>query len=173
MQSKAKNIALLAMLVAMASVVHYLEGLLPPIIPAIPGAKLGLANIFTLFALVRLGYASGFIVLIARCLVATLLGGSSTGLFYALGGGICSFFIMALLYRLGRKRLGLVGISVAGAFFHNMGQLLVAAIFMGNVYVFSYFPLLALVSIPTGMATGAATHFLTKALDRAGVHPNG
>ena len=111
MKEDTKRLATLAMIVAMASAVHYLEGLLPPILPAVPGTKLGLANIFSLFALVTMGVKEGYAVVVLRCLVGTLIGGSVTGLLYALSGGLLSYTVMALCRRLLKGRLSLYCLS--------------------------------------------------------------
>ena len=164
-----KRMSYLAMLVAMASAVHYLESLLPPILPSLPGAKLGLANIFTLAALVRFGYGAGITVTVLRCLVGTLIGGSVTALLYALAGGILSYCAMAVFFAALKTRFSLSGISMIGALCHNVGQMFMASFVLGNAYVWAYFPYLALLSVPTGLFTGTVTHFSLKALDRAGV----
>ena len=169
MKEDTKRLATLAMIVAMASAVHYLEGLLPPILPAVPGTKLGLANIFSLFALVTMGVKEGYAVVVLRCLVGTLIGGAVTGLLYALSGGLLSYTVMALCRRLLKGRLSLYGLSAMGAFFHNLGQILTACLVMGNTYVLYYFPYLALVAIPTGLLTGFATNLCIKSLKRGGV----
>ncbi|MBE5781557.1 MAG: Gx transporter family protein [Clostridiales bacterium] len=168
MKMSVKKLSFLAMLIAMASAVHYLEGLLPPILPSVPGTKIGLANIFSLFALCAMGVGEGFTVMVVRCFVGTLLGGSVTGLIYAISGGTLSCTIMAVLLKVFHHKLSLYGVSTAGAFLHNLGQMLAACLVMGNGYVFYYFPYLALISIPAGLLTGLCTDFCIKSLKRGG-----
>jgi heptaprenyl diphosphate synthase len=169
MKKDTKKLATLAMIVAMASAVHYLEGLLPPVLPSVPGTKLGLANIFSLFALVTIGVREGYAVVVLRCLVGTLIGGSVTGFIYALSGGLLSYTVMALFRRLLKDRLSLYGLSAVGAFFHNVGQILAACLVMGNTYVLYYFPYLALVAVPTGLLTGFACSLCIRSLKRGGL----
>ena len=161
-----KRLVLLSLLVAMASVVHYLEGLMPLLIPALPGAKLGLANVFSLFALVALGPADAFTVVSVRCLLAAAVWGQPVSLAYSLAGGLLSTLAMWGLMKLCKARLSLYGVSAAGAFFHNFGQLAVAALILQSGYVFGYLPLLTAVAVPTGLFVGAVTLLIKKAMDK-------
>ncbi len=74
--NRVRRLVLLSLLVAMATAANYLEGLMPLLIPALPGAKLGLANVFSLFALVSLGPADAFTVVVVRCILVSAVWGS-------------------------------------------------------------------------------------------------
>lgn len=153
--NKTRRLAMLAITVALASAVHYLEGLLPPLIPALPGAKLGLANTFSLFALLLFGAGDAFAVMALRCLVGVLLlGGSVSGLIYALAGGITSWLIMSILHKLLGEHVSEMALSIAGAVGHNAAQVAVAAAMVRNIYVFSYLPWLLVLAVPTGLFVG-------------------
>ena len=78
-----KKLAQTAMLVSMATAVHWLEGVLVPLFPGLPGVKLGLANLFTLYALQTLGRSSAFLISVLRCGLGLLLTGAPVGTLYA------------------------------------------------------------------------------------------
>jgi heptaprenyl diphosphate synthase len=164
--NRVRRLVFLSLLVAMATAVNYLEGLMPLLVPAFPGAKLGLANVFSLFALVSLGAADAFTVVVVRCLLVAAVWGQPVSLAYSLAGGLLSMLAMWALIRLFKERLSLYGVSAAGAFFHNLGQLCVAAIILQSGYVFGYLPVLTAVAVPTGLFVGAATFLVKKAVDK-------
>lgn len=141
----------LALLTGMALVLSYLEGLLPPVVP-LPGVKLGLANLVTLFLLYRVGTAEAALVLAARILLSSLLFATPAAALYSLGGGACALLAMALCRRCGR--FSPPGVSVAGAAAHQLGQLAVAALLLRSAALFSYLTPLLLVSLVTGTING-------------------
>lgn len=152
-----------ALLAAMALAAQYLESLLPPVLPGVP-ARIGLANIFVLLPLLsgRKGEAAAISLL--RCLLLPLLTGNVSGLPYALAGSAASFFVMLPLlspYRAGH--IGAAGVSVAGAFLFNMGQLFVGVCVVGKAML-AYVPWMGLLSIPAGICTGLLAALLKKRL---------
>ena len=169
MHESVHRLAILAMLVAMASAVHYIESLLPPLFVFAPGAKLGLANIFTLFALVKRNARDALTVTILRCLVGMLITGSITGFFYAMLGGLLSFCAMVCAQKVFRQNISLFGLSIAGATFHNIGQILMACMLTQSTYILSYLPVLIAVAIPVGFFTGALCRLCIRAFEKAGV----
>lgn len=173
--NKVRRLVLLSLLVAMASAVNYIEGQIPVLtilVPALPGAKLGLANVFSLFALISLGPYDAFIVVAVRCLLTAAVWGQPVSLIYSLAGGILSTLAMWLLYWLGKKRLSLYGISAAGAFFHNVGQLCAAALMLGSGYVFGYLPVMTAMAIPTGLFVGMVTGLIKRSMDKTNLLKN-
>ena len=157
----AKRIASVAMLSAMALAVQYFEAMLPPIVPGVP-VRLGLANIFTLFALLRGKRLDGGLVALLRCLLYPLVTGNVSGLGYAAAGTLLSYLAMLLLLPLyQRDRVGAVGVSVAGAFSFNCGQLLVGLAVVGQAMA-AYFPWMGLLSIPAGICTGLLAELLKR-----------
>lgn len=149
-----KKLAVIAMLVAQASVLHFLESLLPNPIP-IPGVKLGLANIITLVALAVFDFKTAMQITVLRTILGSLLSGTlfGVGFFMSFAGAITAACIMAVLLHI-FKGFSLTGISVAGAAAHNLGQLLMAALILNFPGIFFYLPVMLLLSIPTGVITG-------------------
>lgn len=156
-----KKLVYLAIIISQALVLHYLEHFIPPLAP---GAKLGLANIMTIVTLALFGFKEAMAVVVIRSVAGPLLGGSPTAILYSLTGGVFSALIMSLLYR-HRRFFSLLGISTAGAVFHNLGQLLVASVLFGTFGIlFTYLPLLMAASIVTGNFVGLVSGYLLRYL---------
>lgn len=160
---KTKRIVILGLFVAVAGVLHVVEAWIPLPLP-VPGAKLGLANIVSLFVIVAYGWREALAVAVLRVFLGTLLGGVFLGPAFAMSmsGAIFSLFIMEYSYR-NWRRFSLVGISVIGSVCHNLAQITVAAFLVSNSGIFWYLPYLVMFALPTGIATGfTASYFLTK-----------
>lgn len=162
--SKTKKITLEAVLVSQALVLHYIEGFFPVLAP---GAKLGLANIVTMVALSIFGFKEAMVIVIIRSFLGPLLGGSVTGILYSLSGGILSCLVMAILYYRFNDYFTLMGISTAGAVFHNIGQLLVASWIFGTIGILlTYLPILMSAAVITGYFIGLVSNYIIGYLDR-------
>lgn len=149
---------MLAIIISQALVLHYIEGFIPVLAP---GAKLGLANIMTMVTLALFGFREAMIVVIIRSVLGSLLGGSVTGILYSLSGGILSGLIMSILYLNFPSYFSLMGISTAGAVFHNIGQLLTASWIFGTIGIlYTYLPVLMLAAVVTGYFNGLVTRYI-------------
>lgn len=161
---KVKKLVLMALLISQALVLHYIESFFPVLLP---GVKLGLANIITLVTLILFGLKEAMAVVIIRSVLGPILGGSPTAILYSLAGGIFSGLIMAVLYIKYRKYFSLIGISTAGAVFHNIGQLLVASWVFGTISVlYTYLPILMIAAVVTGYFVGLASHYILRFLNK-------
>lgn len=149
-----RRVIFLALLVAMGTALHVAEGMLSIPVP-IPGVKLGLANIVTLLAIYLYGFRDGVTVALLRVLLGSLIGGMflSPGFLLGLTGAVSSSLAMALLLKR-TKCFSMIGISMAGAVAHNIGQLLAASLLLQSGAVIYYLPILVLTGIPTGILTG-------------------
>ena len=155
---------LCAVLTALALALSYVENFLPlSLAVPLPGVKLGLANIVTVFALYALGTGHAFLILIARCTLGALFAGNLNALLFSLFGGLSAMAVMALLSR--SKHLSLYGVSIGGAAAHNCGQIAAAMLTLGNTAPLYYLPLLLGVSLFTGALTGFAAGLLFRALE--------
>ena len=163
MHSKTKDIALGAVLTALALGLSVMENLIPvtAAIP-LPGVKLGLANIVTVFALYELGAAPAVCILIARCLLGALFAGNFSALLYSLLGGVTAMLVMIALKHC--RRLSIYGVSIGGAAGHNVGQIAAAIIALGDTAVVGYLPVLLGVALITGTLTGFIAALLFRAL---------
>ena len=162
MPKKARWLSQCGILTAAAIVLHIVEAFLPNPLP-VPGVKLGLANIVTLWALYRLGFSAALTITALRTSLACLLLGSflSFGFFMSFAGGMVSACFMALaLHYL--PKASPIGISIIGAVIHNLTQLGVAALFLEQIAVFFYLPILLFSAIPAGIITGIFVKMLNK-----------
>ena len=164
MKSHVSKITLLAIIISMALITHYIESILPSLFPFAPGVKLGLANIFTLFAITVLGYREGLVVAVLRCILATFLGSPLSTLAFSLSGAVFAYLAMSLAVYFSRGGVSYIGISVLGSCFHNIGQILISIIILNSTYIVSYLPIMIIMSLPTGLFIGYCTYYATKAL---------
>ena len=147
---KAK-IVKLGMFTALAMALQWAETLIP-VGFSVPGGKLGLANIITMTVLRLYGGASALAVTVIRCLIAGLLYGGAMSLPYSLSGGVFALAAMTLILKL--KGVSLTGAAIAGAFAHNLGQVLVSCLIMQNIYIINYLWVLGFISVGAGAFTG-------------------
>ena len=160
----ARRITLLALLTAIALTIFMVEAQIPSLLPAIPGIKLGLANIVTLYAVFVMGAGDALLILLARVFLGAVFSGQMMTLLYSLGGGLLAWLVMVLLSKvLTRQQLWLC--SPVAAVFHNIGQLLVAAGVLKSWAVMAYLPYLLLSGVITGFFTGWCAQFLVQRLD--------
>ena len=160
MPSQSRNITLCAVMTSAGLILGYIESFI--VIPAgVPGIRIGLANISTLITLYLCGPVYGLLVQILRILISSVLFGNGATLLYSMCGGILAFTVMAVLKRFD---FGIWGVSVAGEVSHNLGQTVVAAVLMGNMYVFGYMPVLAIAGCVFGFVTGAVSNIIISRL---------
>ena len=143
-----KKLVTLALLIAISFSLHYIDSLIPSIIP-IPGFRLGLSNLITLFALYYFGcFCFVFVVLSKTLLVATLTSGFGITFLMSLAGSVISMLVSILLYKAFKPSIYTV--SIYSSVFHTLGQLLVYALFFSSFYIFLYLLYLGPISILTG-----------------------
>ena len=165
MNSTARRVARFGLLTALSLVLGYLDRAIPVtwfLSGAVPGIKLGLANIVVLVCLYLLGEKYAFFINCTRIALAALLFGSLFSALYALAGGIVSFAVMALLKRTGI--FSVCGVSMAGGVFHNLAQLTVAAFLVETAQVYYYFPVLLLSGMATGIGIGVLATLILRSL---------
>lgn len=160
-----KSLALWAVLSALALGLSTLDSVIPlcALIP-VPGVKLGLANIVTLFALYVLGAPAALTILLVRCLLGAMFAGNVSALLFSLLGGFFAMCTMLLLRR--SRRLSVFGVSLGGAAAHNVGQIAAAMIVLGDTAVLGYLPFLLALSVLTGGLTGLIVSRLLCAVPR-------
>lgn len=153
------RLARCAVLTALALALSAAEGLVPlTILFPLPGLRLGLANLVTVYALCRLSGREALLILVARCLLGALVGGNLMALAFSLSGGLLALGGMALALRV--PWLSLFGVSIAGAAAHNTGQILAALAVLRSAAPLVYLPPLLLCSLVTGAVTGGVSMLL-------------
>jgi len=161
-----KKIALCGMLSAVAIVISSLERFIPvqAVIP-LPGLKLGIANCVLLVALYLTDFKTAFAVLLTKCIVVSLLFSGFSSFAYSLTGGLLAVVCMWILFRY-KKSFSIYGISVAGAAVFNIGQITVAAVMLGSIYIYGYLPYLLIPSVFTGTLTGLLSDIIIRNIGR-------
>lgn len=144
-----------ALLTAAALIISLLENFIP--IP-VPGVKLGIANAVSLYLLLYHRPSEAFAVLAARLLLSALISGNPLSLLYSAAGGLLSLFVCCLLRK--NKAFSPIGLSVAGAAMHHIGQLTCAALITGSSSILAYLPIMLLCSLVTGSITGSLCIFV-------------
>ena len=164
---KVQKIALLGVLLATTIVIAIAESFIPSF--TIPGIKLGFANIVILVTLYELGVKEAIFINLVRVLVVSLVRGTflSMGFFMSLTGAVLSLGVM-ILFCLLIKKFSIIGVSVIGSLFHVTGQILIAMIYMGSVYVVYYLPIIGLAAVITGVLVG----FIARAIIKTNVIKN-
>lgn len=154
---KTKQMTQLGLLLSASLVLGYLESLLPVMI-AVPGVKLGLANIVTMLVLYHIGGKQAFFIMLLRVVIAGFLYSGVTGIMYGFVGGIFCIAVMVCLRHI--PVFSVLGVSMAGAVFHNAGQIMVAAIVMDNAGIIYYLPALCISGVLSGLVVGYLSYLL-------------
>ncbi len=152
MKDTSKKVAFLGLCTALALILAYVEVLLQPLIPAVPGIKMGLPNIIIVFLLYRRGAVSALSVSLLRILLVSVLFGNAMALLYSLSGAILSLLVMLVLRRL--NWMSVVGVSVAGGVTHNIGQILMAMLLLRTAAVGYYLVVLTVAGTIAGILVG-------------------
>lgn len=163
---KAKRLAELAVLCAVSLVIFIVELQIPNPFP-IPGVKLGLANIVTVYAVYHYKPYEVALLVAVRVLLASVFSGNMMALIYSAAGSFLCLLGMLLLRRvINEKHLWLS--SVFGAVLHNTGQIAAAVLMLQTVQVIAYYPFLLVSGCLAGAFTGLAAQFLTARLKAIG-----
>ena len=163
--SKNHRLVFISLLVAQALVLNIFERMIP--VPFItPGAKLGLANIITVVAIYMLTLKEATLIVVVRVVLATFLGGNLSGFFYSISGGLLSLIAMYIVVKFGKDAVSIIGVSIIGAVFHNIGQIIIAAAVIQNLKIAAYLPVLFIAGIGTGIFVGITAKQLIVYLKR-------
>ena len=163
--SRLQKIIFISLLVAQGVVIGLIENMIPYPFAFAHGAKLGLANLITIIALFTMPKRDSFLLIWLRLILTTLLGGTVSTFLYSMSGSLLSYFGMLLVKQLGPKRVSIIGISAAGGFLHNVGQLVTASWIAQSWSVMLYLPVLAFFGILSGIAIGIAANYLLQRVD--------
>lgn len=167
MNNKVQKITLIAILVSISVIVSIIDKMISGLVfPFLPMAKVGLANIIILFAVYRFNFVDSLIMVILKSLLVGLIFGSIMSFVIGLSGSLLSFIVMYLLQKLDSKNISMIGVSVAGGFFHTLGQCLAILIIysLGDVLLF-YGAMLVVVSLVTSVIVGYIASKTIKYLD--------
>lgn len=155
---KTRKLTQMALLTAIALTIFMVEAQIPALVP-IPGVKLGLSNIVTVFAVFAMGPKEAAAILFARVFLGAVFAGNFSTIFYSAAGGALAILVTILLRKfVTEKQLWVAGIL--GAIAHSVGQMAMAIAITQTVGLVSYLPMMIVCSIITGLFTGLCAQFL-------------
>lgn len=154
-----KKITSLALTVSLALIFSFIESRIPAFV-AVPGIKVGLANIAVIFTLYKIGIKEAVAVSLVRVFLVSILFGSPVSLIYSISGAVLSLTVMILLKKL--TPLAEITVSILGGIMHNVGQIIAASIMLSTNVVVYYLPFLILSGTIAGVAVGAVSGLLIK-----------
>ena len=155
----AKKLTVMALTIALAMVLSFIESQIPAFV-AIPGVKVGLANIAVVFALYKLGWKEAAGISLIRVLLISVLFGNFASLFYSLAGAVLSLLGMILLKH--TEKFSSVAVSVTGGVLHNVGQILMACILLETDIIRYYLPFLILSGVLAGVVIGVVSAIMVQ-----------
>lgn len=159
---KTRRLTLLGMLIAISILLSYIEAMFPPLM-AIPGVKLGLANIPIMFGIYKMRLLDVFLISFVRILIISLTFRNMLAFLFSLSGALLSILVMLLLKR--SKLLSVTGVSIAGGVAHNIGQILIAVILLETSGLLYYLPFLIIAGIIAGSFVGLLCGVLINRVD--------
>ena len=142
---------MLGLTIALAMIMSYIEALVP-LSFAVPGIKMGLANIVIIFVLYKIGTKEAILVSLIRVILVSLLFSNAMAMAYSIAGAVLSLSVMWLLKK--TDKFSVVGVSVAGGIMHNVGQIIMAVILLGTEQIALYLPVLIITGTATGVVIG-------------------
>lgn len=157
------KVAYFGVLTALALIFSYIEMMIP-IHFGIPGVKLGFANLIVVIALYKMGIKEAYTLSIVRVILAGFIFGNLFSILYSLAGGLLSLTMMVVLKK--TEKFSVFGVSMAGGVFHNIGQLIMAAIVLESLSIAYYFPILLVSGVVTGLLIGLVSNEMLKRLKK-------
>jgi heptaprenyl diphosphate synthase len=158
-----RKLTLISVLIAVAMILSYVESLIPAFV-AVPGVKMGLSNIATVFALYTLGWPYAVCVSLVRVLLSSLLFGNFVSLIYSISGAALALLAMILLKKL--NLFSSVGVSVCGGVMHNAGQIIAACIVMEDAAISLYLIPLIISGTLSGILIGLVSGILVERIKK-------
>ena len=156
---KTKKLTVMALTTAVAMILSFVESQIPAFV-AVPGVKVGLANIAVVFAMYRLGWKEAAAISLVRVVMVSMLFGSIASLFYSLAGAVLSLTGMGLMKKTGRFTE--IMVSVTGGILHNIGQIAMACLILETAALRYYLPFLLVSGIIAGVVVGLVSAVLVQ-----------
>jgi heptaprenyl diphosphate synthase len=164
---KTHKLVLTSLFFAIAIILSIIENSLPPLPIAVPGVKFGLSNIAVMYVLFFIGKESAYMVAVLKAVFVFATRGWIASVL-SLTGGILSLTIMILLMVLFREKISYLILSIAGAVFHNIGQLIAVSIVYTNLYLMYFMPVLLVTGVLAGVVTSVLLNVIRPAFKRVG-----
>ena len=163
MNFKLFKVTLCAILSALGTIAFTIEGLFPPLF--LPGARLGVSNIFILLTAIILGGKYAFITLMVKTVLGSLFAGNLSMILYSLPAGAIALTVELIIIYIIRKT-SVVAVSVGGAVINTTVQNVIFCLITGASEYLAYLPYLALISVVSGLFVGFAVYLILRYLPR-------
>ena len=160
MKSNVKKLTLTGVLTALATLSFVLESLFPPLF--LPGARLGISNLFILLCLILCGIKYGAFCLVVKVLLSSLFSGNLSSIMYSLPAGLISLILQVVLLYVVKSSF--IATSVSGAVVNTVVQNAVFCLITRTSEYLYYSPYLALIAIISGLIVGFAVYLTIKIL---------
>lgn len=158
-----RKVASYGLFIALAFIFSYVEYLIP--MPfALPGMKLGLANLVIIIALYGIGLKEALVLSMVRVLLVGFTFRDPSTLIFSFAGGILSWTLMAIFKK--ANLFSMVGVSIIGGIAHNIGQIIVAILYVNNPSLIYYLPVLLISGVVSGTLIGILGALVIKRLNR-------
>ena len=157
------SLVIIELCIAFSMVLSFIESQLPPFI-AIPGIKIGMANIAAVFILYKMGWKQAVLVSIIRVMLSSVLFGQAVSLLYSLAGAVLSLSGMILIKK--TDRFSSIAVSVAGGVLHNVGQIIAACLITETNQLLLYLPVLLITGTISGIVIGLTAGLLNKRIEK-------
>ena len=159
MESSTRRLTRIGLLAAAAVVLFVFEGLAPR---PLPWMKLGLGNLPVMLALMGYGPLAALAVSVLKLFIGGVLSGSlaNPAFFIGAGAGMCSWLIMSAARVLGRSIFSAVGLGIWGAVTHQLAQLALAYIYIGQWGMWTLLPVALLGGLISGILIGLLAHWV-------------
>lgn len=155
------KITLCACLSALGTIAFTIESLFPPLF--LPGARLGISNVFILLSAILLGGKYGYITLAVKTILGSLFSGNPSMILYSLPAGVVALTIeLIIIYLI--KKTSVLATSVAGAVINTTVQNLIFCLVTGAFEYLAYLPYLAIISLISGIFVGFAVYLVLRYL---------
>lgn len=163
-RKRIKEITVVAICTSLALLLSYVEMLIPVLIQGVPGIKMGLPNIVIVFALYLMGTKKAVLISLIRVAIMSMMFGNFTYFLYSIAGAALSLCVMILIKKL--DFMSSVGVSVAGALAHNVGQILVAMMLMQTSQIGWYLIVLSITGVISGIFVGLCGALVVKRMSK-------
>ncbi len=161
-RNSAKMLSLLSLFSALSLIMFLVESLFPSLF--IPGAKIGLGNIFVFLALITLGQWQAYTVAIVKAVLGSFISGNLSTLLFSLSASLVSLTVAIFLFYVLKAKISIVALSVISAVTHNVTQNAVYALVTKSSLVFVYLPYLCVLGLISGAIVGVTVVILLRVL---------
>jgi heptaprenyl diphosphate synthase len=167
-----KKLVFLAILTSLSVVLGVVDSQISVFLAVIPGAKIGLANITIILAILYFRFSDSFTMAFLKSLLIGLILGAVSTFVIGFSGTFLSFIGMFVVIKLSRNTFSMVGVSVIGGVLHALGQITAVTFFYSSLATLLFVPQLVFISAVTGVGTGLITNTVIRYIENAQIFPS-